>query len=228
MTVQGQGMTDGVIVRGSAEVRALPDRAIVQATIDGEGGTREDAYATAARLATAVDAVLVAYDAALDGTTTAALLVHPRTRWRRGETVRTGWRASRSSVLEVTDLARLGDLMAELATAGAALNGPTWQLDPDNAAHTAARRAAAQDARRRAEAYAGALGLQLGGVAWVAEPGLRRPGAEGVYGGAVPRGMAMAAGGVADRESEIIDVSVEEITVTAAVEVGFGVTTASA
>jgi uncharacterized protein YggE len=217
-----QEMTDEVVVRGQAEVRALPDRAIVQATIDGEGASREDAYANAARLATAVDAVLVQYAEALDRTTTAALLVHPKTRWRRGESVRTGWRAARSSVLEVTDLARLGDLMAELTTAGAALVGPTWQLDSDNAAHTEVRRAAAEDAHRRAEAYAGALGLQVSGVAWVAEPGLRSPGAEGGYGGPMMRSMAMAApGGAADAESEIIDVTVEEITVTAAVEVGF-------
>lgn len=214
-------VTDEVVVRGAAEVRALPDRAVVHVTIDGEGADREDAYANAARPATAVDAVLVAYEPALDRTTTAALLVHPKTRWRRGESVRTGWRASRSSVVEVTDFARLGDLMAELTSAGAQLAGPSWQLDPDNAAHTEARRAAAEDARRRADAYAGALGLQVSGVAWVAEPGLRQATSDGPgWVGGAPRGMALAAG-PAQAETETIDVSVEEITVSAAVEVGF-------
>jgi uncharacterized protein YggE len=217
-----QVVTDEVVVRGQGEVRALPDRAIVQATIDGEGNTRDDAYANAARLATHVDSVLVQYEGALDRTTTAALLVHPKTRWRRGESVRTGWRAARSSVLEVTELPRLGELMAELTAAGAALVGPTWQLDTDNAAHTEARRAAAEDARRRADAYAGALGLQVVGVAWVAEPGLRQGAGDGGYGGPMMRSMAAPAGaGGADAESEMIDVSVEEITVSASVEVGF-------
>ena len=220
-----QVVADEVVVRGTAEVRTLPDRAVVHVTIDGEGASREDAYANAARLATAVDAVLVAYEAALDRSSTAALLVHPKTRWRRGESVRTGWRASRSTVVEVTDFSRLGDLIAELATAGAQLVGPTWQLDPDNAAHTAARRAAAEDARRRAEAYAAALGLQVSGVAWVAEPGLRQGGSDGGYsGGPMMRSMALAAG-PAEADTETIDVSVEEITVPASVEVGFHFTT---
>jgi hypothetical protein len=216
-------VNDELVVRGKAEVRALPDRAIVQVTIDGEGARREDAYADAARRATAVDAVLVAYESALDRTTTAALLVHPKTRWRRGESVRTGWRASRSSVVEVTDVTRLGDLMAELTTAGAQLAGPRWQLDPDNAAHTEARRAAAEDARRRAEAYAAALGLQVSGVSWVAEPGLRQASADGPYGGPpAMRSVALAAAPAgAEADTETIDVSVEEIAVPASVEVGF-------
>jgi uncharacterized protein YggE len=227
--MSGPELTDEVVVRGTAEVRALPDRAIVHVAIDGEGASREDAYASAARLATAVDAVLVTYEAAHDRTSTAALVVHPKTRWRRGESVRTGWRASRSTVVEVTDMSRLGDLMAELATAGAQLVGPSWQLDPDNLAHTTARQAAAEDARRRAEAYAGALGLQVSGVAWVAEPGLRRGGDEG-YGGPAMRSLAMAApaGARGAEDTETIEVTVEEITVAAAVEVGFHFTTAGA
>jgi uncharacterized protein YggE len=223
-----QVVSDEVVVRGTAEVRALPDRAVVHVTIDGEGGNREDAYANAARLATAVDAVLVAYESALDRSTTTALLVHPKTRWRRGESVRTGWRASRSSVVEVTDFGRLGDLLAELTTAGAQLGGPAWRLDPDNAAHTEARRAAAADARRRAEAYAAALGLQVSGVSWVAEPGLRQGGGDGGYGGyPVARSMAVAAG-PAEADTGTIEVSVEEITVPASVEVGFHFTTSGA
>jgi uncharacterized protein YggE len=43
--------------------------------------------------------------------------------------------------------------------------------------HRDARRAA-EDARRRAEDYAGALGLSLAEVAWVVEPGLRGPGSD--------------------------------------------------
>ncbi len=84
--------------------------------------------------------------------------------------------------------------MAGVAEAGAEVTGPRWSLVPDNPAHEAARRAAASDARRRAEAYADALGLTLGPVAWVAEPGLRRPGPGDGYD--VPmRSMAMAAAG---------------------------------
>jgi uncharacterized protein YggE len=212
-------VADEIVVKGEGEVRALPDRAVVQIVVDGEGPSRDEAYAKAARAATQVDDVLVRYDGALDRATTAALVVHPKTRWRRGESMRTGWRASRVSVLDVTDLARLGDLIADLAGAGAALTGPTWELDADSPVHTEVRRAAATDARRRAEAYAVALGLRIERVAWVAEPGLRQGTADLGYGAQGMRAMAMA--GAADTESEVIDVSVEEITVRAAVEVAF-------
>jgi uncharacterized protein YggE len=212
-------VTDEVVVRGEGEVRVMPDRAVVQLVVDGDGAGRDEAYAAAARLATQVDAVLVTHEAALDRVATAALLVQPKTQWRRGEAVRTGWRASRTTLLEVTDLPRLGDLMAELAGAGAALTGPDWKLDVDHPAHTEARRTAAADARRRAEAYAGALGLRVERVVWVAEPGLRQ-GTDHGYGGPMTKVFAAARAGGAE-DAAVMDVGVEEITVTAAVEVGF-------
>ena len=41
----------------------------------------------------------------------------------------------RPSVVEVVDFSVLGDLLAELAAAGGAVDGPTWQLDPTNPVH---------------------------------------------------------------------------------------------
>ena len=156
----------------------MPDRALVRVTIEADGAARDDAYREAARLAGQVDAALAHRQAAVDRTITTSLVVHPKTRWKKGESVRTGWRASRTSVVEVVDFSVLGDLLAELAAAGAAVDGPTWQLDPTNPVHHEVRRLAAADARTRADAYAAALGLRVTGVAWVAEPGLRQPGGQ--------------------------------------------------
>ncbi len=111
----------------------------------------------------------------------------------------------------------MGDLLAQIAAAGGAISGLMWELDPSNSAHDQARSQAGQDARRRAQSYADALGLRLGAVAWVAEPGLRSPGDH------LPRSMAFAAAARAGGEAadETIEVTPEEITITAAVEVGF-------
>lgn len=205
-----------VVVRGRGEARALPDRALVRAEVDGEANTRDDAYREVARLATTVDEVVARHAAAIDRNTTAALVVHPKTRWRRGESVRTGWRGSRTTVLEVVDFAHLGDLFAELAAAGGAVGGPYWQLDPANPVHSDARRLAAEDARRRAETYASALGLRVTGIAWVAEPGLRDRGIE-------PQQFALAAKSARFEAAaeEIIDVAPDEMTIDAAVDVAF-------
>ena len=131
--------------------------------------------------------------------------------------MRTGWLASRTTVLEVVDLGRLGDLMAELSVAGAAISGPAWHLDPTNPVHAHVRRLAAEDARRRAEEYAAALGLEIVAVAWVAEPGLRKGSDRQAFD--VPSATMRAAS--APMAEDVIEVTPEEMTVNASVEVGF-------
>ena len=215
-------MEHEVVVRGQGEVKALPDRATVRVMVDGNGSSRDEAYAEAARAAAAVDEVLGVQGDALARVMTAALIVQPRTRWQDGEAVRTGWTASRTSVLEVRALERLSDLLGQLATSGAAISDLSWELDAANEAHDQARSRAGQDARRRAERYATSLGIKLGGIVWVAEPGLRIGGDNfpaGVALAAAPRAMAAAPG-------PSIDVTPEEITLTAGVEVGFAIATA--
>jgi uncharacterized protein YggE len=212
-------MEPEIIVKGRGEARSMPDRAVIQVGVDAEGASRELAYNEAAVATKQVDGVISSRSNALDRVSTATLVVHPKTRWKKGESVRAGWRASRTLVLEVTDFEQLGDLIAELAGAGASITGPYWQLDATNAAHGEARTLAAEDARRRAFDYASALGLKVGGVAWISEPGLRISGDQehGVraFAAAAPAG---ARGGLAE---EVIEVRPEEIPTVAAVEVGF-------
>jgi uncharacterized protein YggE len=211
-------MDSEIVVRGTGQVRVLPDRAVLRVDVDGDGGTRDDAYRQAAASAAAVDDVVEAHRDRLARVVTAALAVQPKSRWRRGESIRTGWRASRTTLLDVTDFAGLGDLFAELAAAGGAVGGPTWHVDVTNAAHDEARRLAATDARRRADAYAGALALRVVGTAWVAEPGLRR--GAGDAGPPMVRAMALPGASGAPAE-DVIDVAPEEVVVDAAVEVAF-------
>jgi len=205
-----------VIVKGIGQAKSLPDRAEVKVVIDGEDVTRDTAYNRAVESAKAVDVVIADYRDVLDRVTTTALSVHPKNRWKKGESIRTGWRASRTTVLEVVTLERLGDLIANLAGAGGAVTGPTWSLDPDNGAYSEARRLAAIDAHHRAEDYAQSLGLTIGKVAWIAEPGLRSPRpTDADWMG----GMIGEARGESATDEDIIDISPEEIFVTATVEV---------
>ena len=69
------------------------------------------------------------------------------------------------------------------------VSGPTWRLAPDNPARLEACRLAVEDARRRADAYAGALGVELGAVVAMAEAGI---------GGTVEGRMLLAKGGELD------------------------------
>lgn len=198
----------------------MPDRAVVNLAVESEGATREQAYSSAASLAARVDAVLGSGRPALGRVTTAQLVVQPQEHWDSGELVRTGWRAMRATVVEVTVLEALGGLLADLAQAGASVRGFAWELDPANPAHSEARRLAAEDARRRAFDYAGALGLEVGAVAWVSEPGLRQ--AAG-HERAVGFAAAAARGPGAANEGQVVGVAPGELAAQAVVEVAFWV-----
>lgn len=216
----GGSMDAEIIVRGTGQARALPDRAVLTVRVEGEGPLQDEAYRSAVEQSNRVDEILARHAAAIDRTTTAAVVVHPKTRWRKGETIRTGWLASRTTVIDIIDFAGLGELITELAGAGPELSGPHWQLDPTNPVHGEARRRAADDARRRAEDYADRLGLTIVTVAWVAEPGLRQtdPAGGGFLDQLGGARMVMAAGGV---DEEAMNVTPDEMTVRAAVEVAF-------
>ncbi|HET6954802.1 MAG TPA: SIMPL domain-containing protein [Acidimicrobiales bacterium] len=214
-------MEQEIVVRGSGEVRALPDEATLRVEITADHTQLEAAYQARAAVAARVDAVLAGHADAIARSVVAALGVQPRSRWHKGQDVRTGWRAFRTTLVDVRGLDALGGLMAGLVEAGAAVTGPRWSLAPDNPAHDAAREGAAADARRRAEAYARALGLTLGPVAWVAEPGLRLAGSSPPAPGAPVRLQAMVAAGGAAAAEPAEDLTPGELTLAASVEVGF-------
>jgi predicted metalloprotease len=93
------------------------------------------------------------------------------------------------------------------------VRGPTWWIAPDNPARVEACRRAAVEARRKAEAYADALGLRLGGVVEVREPS---PG-----GHAAPRPAVGAISMRAVAEPASVEVDPGELNVQAQVEVTF-------
>jgi uncharacterized protein YggE len=195
----------------------MPDLASVRVGVDGDGQSRDEAYQAASATAAAVDGVLGEFAAAIDRVTTAALSVQPKTRWRKGETHRTGWQALRLSVVEISDTSRVGELLSALAGAGANISGLSWAVAPANESYALARRRAGSDARARAEQYAEALGVGLGPVAWAAEPGLRSSTGHVDWMSAAAGGRAMSA----RAGEEPIEVAPEEITIQAALEVAF-------
>jgi uncharacterized protein YggE len=208
-----------IVVRGTGEARTLPDLAGLRVEVSAEHRDQDAAYRARTDLAVAVDAVLREHTDAISRSTIASLSVQPKLRWQHGKQVREGWRASRTNIVEVSGLDALGPLMAGLVEAGAAVTGPTWSLAPANPAHGEARRAAAEDARLRAQAYAEALDVGLGPIAWIAEPGLR--GAHQPFESVARPMMAAArfASAEAEQPAEVLDAA--EMTVEAAVEVGF-------
>jgi len=218
-----------IVVRGTGEARALPDLASLRVEVTADHKTRDEAYEARAKLAAKVDVVFADHRNAIGRTTVASLWVQPRTRWHRGEDIRTGWRASRTSFVDVVVLDALGEIMSDVVEAGGAVQGPQWSMALTNPAYDVARRAAAEDARHRAQSYAQALDLTLGPVAWVAEPGMRTVPVsplDGVAdaGSGAPVTRLTAATAYAPEPAEPAeDLTPSEMTVEVTVEVGFGI-----
>jgi uncharacterized protein YggE len=79
--------------------------------------------------------------------------------------------------VSLPDTGFVGKLLAEAAArAEATVDGPRWEVAPDNPAQAEARRLAMADALRRAETYAEAAELELGPIVEVAEVGAERTG----------------------------------------------------
>jgi uncharacterized protein YggE len=214
-----------IVVRGTGEARALPDLASLRVEVTADHKTQEEAYEARAKLAARVDVVFAQHRNAISRTTIASLWVQPRTRWHRGEDIRTGWRASRTTFVDVVVLDALGEIMSGVVEAGGAVQGPQWSMAPTNPAYDLARRAAADDARHRAQSYAQALDLTLGPVAWVAEPGMRiapvqPPGPRPLAAEPTPR-LAAATAFAPEPAEPTEDLTPSEMTVEVAVEVGF-------
>jgi len=217
-----------IVVRGTGEARALPDLASLRVEVWADHKTQEEAYEARSKLAARVDVVFAQHRNAIARTTVASLWVQPRTRWHRGESIRTGWRASRTTFVDVVVLDALGEIMSGVVEAGGAVQGPQWSMASTNPAYDQARRAAADDARNRAQSYAQALDLTLGPVAWVAEPGMRTTPvlAAGTRASEEPGvRMRLAAAEVPSGPSvepePVEDLTPSELTVEVAVEVGF-------
>jgi uncharacterized protein len=112
------------------------------------------------------------------------------------------------------DPAVAGRLMqGAVEQAEAHIEGPWWHIDLDNPARVQACKEAAQDARRKAEAYAEALGLRLGAVRSVSEA-VTTPWS---------RGGTMLA--MAERSTAAAEIGIDagELDVSASVTITFGI-----
>ena len=218
-----EGANGGVDAdKAAADVLELPqDALLVGPGLKADGDTSRLVQRVLAGdgPAAVVDAALEQHAGDTDRVVTDALAVQPLTRWRKGELIRTGWRATRRSTVEVVGFDGLGSLLADVVGAGAMIAGPEWIVDDGNAAIDRVRVLAAHDARRRAEAYATGLGVTLGPLRWAAEPGLRTSSGE-----PPTRMMALAgsARGLAADEDPVIEIEPADTVVEASVEVSFG------
>ncbi len=200
-----------VTVRGTGQARTSPDEASVTITLDAVEPT---AAAALARVAERTRATLELCDRLeiepASRMTTGASVAEHGEHDRDGRWQHRGYRAWNQVVVRVREASTVGELLAGAVDQGAQVSGPAWTVAPDNPARLDACREAALDARRRADAYADALGVRVGAIVAVRDPGTGPPQPP------TPRMMRMA---VADAAVEALPVEAGEQVVSVVVEV---------
>lgn len=158
-----------VVTRGSGEQEQIADRAELRVTFAAQGADRSAAVAELGARAQPAEPVLAG-----DGVEVRSRRMAVQTAWEGKR--RTGCRAQLTITIRVHRVGVLESLLDGLLRAEPeSLHGPTWQLADDSAATAVAQQRAVDEARRRAEGYAAALGARLGALQSISDTGTERP-----------------------------------------------------
>jgi uncharacterized protein YggE len=163
-------------VRGHGVARGVPDEAVVTLEVAVVRPRPEDAYDDVARRSADLERLLDDLGVDAGARATGGIAVTEEYEYVEGRQQHRGYAARNTSLVRLRDPAVVAQVLRDaVAVVQAKVYGPSWHLDPDNEAHAEACRAAAEDSRRRAEAFAKGLGLRLGAVLGANEPGVRVP-----------------------------------------------------
>jgi uncharacterized protein len=194
-----------ISVTGTGSVSADPDTAHINTGVVVEADTAKDALARNTTVMTRLIDGLKALGIAAKDIQTSSVNVEPRyTQAKDGKSATiSGYRVANQVRLVVRDVKRLGEVLDGAIGLGAnQMGGISFEVANPEALLDEARKQAVASARRRAELYAAAAGVQLGEVLRIAEDA-----------GEGPRPMPMA------RASMAGPVPIEPGTRTLAVEV---------
>jgi uncharacterized protein YggE len=153
-----------VSVRGEADVAARPDVARAIAGVTTEAKTPREAADANTRVMSVLIAAAKQAGVADKDIRTAGFSINPVHATRNRETPQVvAYRASNRVMLTLRDIGRVGEILDVLTQAGATdIGGVSFGLSESSKLLDQARMLAFADAKRKAELYAQAAGLQLG------------------------------------------------------------------
>ena len=200
-----------VIVTGEGAVSVAPDYAEIRSGVITRAQTAKEATDANSKLMTAVTTALLGAGIEQKDIQTSRFSVQPLyTSPQPGAAQRlTGFSVSNQVEVTVRQIAKVSDILDRLIASGASDVGSVEFLHSDpSKVLDQARQAAVADARRKADLYARAAGLNLGPVVWITE--------DSGYAPPMPMGgmRALAA-------APAVPISIGEGTLRAQITVGF-------
>jgi uncharacterized protein YggE len=158
-------------VWGQAAVEAPPDEAELVFELTSLEQQPSSALAEVSRRSNALQNLLEKFNIAPGKRLTTQATVHTESEYVDRRRVHVGFRGRIRVSVRIREFDRLGPLMsAAIEQTGCSVEGPFWQVDLMNEARVRVCKLAAEEARRRADAYADALGLRVGSVLQAEEP----------------------------------------------------------
>jgi len=206
--------SDGTLLSVSARAEAsrVPDVASLSTGVVTQAADANAALAANATQMNKVMAAIKAAGIAEKDIQTSGISVNPQYRYQDDQppTI-TGYQASNTVSIKVRKIDKLGQVLDALVASGAnQVNGPSFEIDQPEAVYDEARRAALEQAQRRAGMYAKTLGMQVRRIVSISEGGGFQP----------PQPMMMARAKAYD-SAESSPVSPGETTLAANLDVVF-------
>jgi hypothetical protein len=161
-----------ISVQGSGSVSGKPDLAVARAGIESRGATPDEALSANTKVMTALMAAIKRSGVADRDIETSAFDVNPvyGQPTPRGANTIEGYQVTNQVTVRVRDISKLGTLLSSLVGAGAnRLNGVSFEIAEPGPLLDQARKAAVEDARKRADLYAAAAGVKVKRVLSIAE-----------------------------------------------------------
>lgn len=165
-----------MMITGSAELSAAPDQAVITVAVEGTGTTADQAMAENTERMTSVFARMAALGLEASDLSTSGLSLSPRYDDRNSGTAPriSGYVVQNQIAVTVDDLDILGNVLDGLVSSGAnSISQVNFALSDSAALEAEARLRAVQDARRKAEGYAMAIGTDITGVIAISEIDMR-------------------------------------------------------
>lgn len=177
--VISQPSQTGISVSGNGRVSVAPDIALLTLGVEVSAPTVAAARSAAATAMKRVRTSLDANDIRSDDIKTLAFNIQPQYHYRRDEKPEiTGYAVSNRVSVKVRDLDTVSDVLDDAAEAGGdavRINGIAFTVDDPARYEDDARKAAVEDARKRAEELAALAGVRLGKVLSISESGASVP-----------------------------------------------------
>ncbi len=154
-----------VTASGAGTAQAVPDTAEMSFGVTTLSPNAKSALDEASKSAEQIASAVKKQGVAGEDIQTQDVSVYPQTVDQDGKQVITGYQASLSVRVKVRDIAKLGEIISAANAAGANnVSGPSFTIDDPAPARAEAIDEAVADARKSAEAMAGAAGKSVGDV----------------------------------------------------------------